>query len=139
MILVDTNVFSELVRPVPDANVVDWLFKRRHETLLSSLDVAEIDAGVRTTPGLAKRQLLHAWLERLIAEHAGRIVDFDLRAARQWARFQSAVLIADRRAGTRAIDTLLAAQALALDVPLATRNTRHFENTDLQVVDPWQA
>lgn len=139
MILVDTNVFSELVKPAPDANVVDWLFNHRRETLLSSLVVAEIDAGVRTTSGAAKRKLLQAWLDRLIAEHAERIVDFDLRAARRWAGFQSAVLIADRRAGTRAIDTLLAAQALALDVPFATRNARNFEDTEVTIIDPWQA
>ena len=138
MILVDTNVFSELVKPVPDGLVVDWLFQNRRETLLSSLVVAEIDSGVRTTPGAAKRNLLAAWLERLIVSHAGRIVDFDLPAARKWAGFQSALLIADKRAGTRTIDTLLAAQALALDVSFATRNAVHFEDTDVRVINPWQ-
>ena len=106
--------------------------------MLSSLVVAEIDAGIRTTPGPAQRKLLNAWLERLIAAHEGRIVDFDLRAARKWAGFQSAALIADRRAGTRTIDTLLAAQALAIDVALATRNAVHFEDTDVRVINPWQ-
>ena len=89
MILVDTNVFSETVRPVPDAAVVDWLFAHRHETLLSSLVVAEID-------------------------------------------------FADIRKGTRTIDTLLAAQALALDVPFATRNAVHFEDTDVSIINPWE-
>ena len=138
MILVDTNVFSETVRPVPEAAVVDWLFAHRRETLLSSLVVAEIDFGIRVTPGAAKRRLLSAWLERLIARHDGRIVDFDLNAARKWAGFQSKVLIADIRAGTRTIDTLLAAQALALDVPFATRNVVHFEDTQVHVINPWE-
>ena len=137
MILVDTNVFSELTKPVPDARVVDWLFVNRRETLLSSLVVAEIDAGVQTTSGRAKRRLLESWLDRLIAAHEGRIVQFDLAAAHCWARFQSKTLIADRRAGTRAIDTLLAAQAIARDIPLATRNARDFEDTTVRVIDPW--
>lgn len=139
MILVDTNVFSETIKPVPDAQVVDWLFAHRRDTLLSTLVVAEIDAGIRTTSGAGKRSLLQAWLARLIEEHRGRIVDFDLAAARCWAAFQAPALIADRRAGTRAIDTLLAAQALALDVAFDTRNVRHFEDTEVRVIDPWTA
>jgi toxin FitB len=139
MILIDTNVFSELVKPVPDAKVVDWLVAHRNDTLLSSLVVAELDSGVRTTPGRAKRDMLKGWLDRLIAAHAERIVDFDLRAARQWGQFQSKALIADIRRGTRMIDTLLAAQALALNVPFATRNSADFEDCGLELINPWQA
>ena len=139
MILLDTNVFSETFKPVPDANVTDWLFAHRKETLLSSLVVAELDSGIRTTSGRAKRAMLQNWLDRLIAEHAERIVDFDLRAARQWGQFQSKALIADIRRGTRTIDTLLAAQALALDLPFATRNAVHFVDTGVRVIDPWTA
>jgi predicted nucleic acid-binding protein len=138
MILVDTNVFSELVKPVPDAKVVDWLFEHRHETLLSTLVVAEIDFGVRTTRGADKRKMLAGWLERLLEHHKGRIVEFDLPAARRWAAFSAAALIADMRAGSRAFDTLIAAQALVLDVPLATRNLRHFEKTEVRIIDPWE-
>lgn len=139
MILIDSNVFSETFKPIPDASVTDWLFAHRKETLLSSLVVAELDSGVRTTSGRSKRAMLQGWLDRLIAEHAERIVDFDLRAARRWGQFQSKALIADIRRGTRMIDTLLAAQALALDVPFATRNAVHFEDAGVQVIDPWQA
>jgi predicted nucleic acid-binding protein len=139
MILVDTNVFSELVKPAPDDKVVEWLFAHRAETLLSTLVVAELDSGVRTTRDRAKRDMLAGWLDRLIAAHAERIVDFDLRAARQWGQFQSKALIADMRRGTRAIDTLLAAQALALNVPFATRNVADFADTGVGIINPWQA
>jgi predicted nucleic acid-binding protein len=126
-----------LVKPVPEARVVDWLFAHRGETLLSTLVVAEIDVGVRTTPGANKRRMLRGWLARLIEQHADRIVTFDLAAAHCWASFNAAVLIADERVGTRMIDTLLAAQALALGVPFATRNVRHFKDTEVRVIDPW--
>ena len=66
MILVDTNVFSELVKPKPDDAVVDWLFAHRKRTLLSSLVIAEIDFGVRTTSGPDKRKMLRGWLDRLV-------------------------------------------------------------------------
>lgn len=137
MILIDTNVFSEVVKPVPDPKVVDWLHERRNETLLSSLVAAEIDLGIRTTPGSAKRRMLEGWFNRLIEHHSGRIVDFGLDAARCWAGFNTAVLIADIRRGTRHMDLLLAAQEIALDVPFATRNAVHFEDTGVRVIDPW--
>ncbi len=137
MILVDTNVFSEIIKPMPDPKVVDWLYERRTKTLLSSLVAAEIDLGIRTTPGPAKRRMLERWFNRLIEQHSGRIVDFDLAAARCWAGFNTKVLLADIRRGTRPMDLLLAAQALALDAPFATRNAVHFEDTDVRVVNPW--
>ena len=139
MILVDTNVFSEIIRPVPDPTVVDWLYERRTETLLSSLVAAEIDLGIQTTSGAAKRRLLEAWFGRLLEKHEGRIVNFDLAAARCWAGFNTRALLADIRAGTRPMDLLMAGQALALDVPFATRNAVHFEDTDVRVINPWTA
>lgn len=139
MILVDTNVFSEIIKPVPNPKVVDWLYERRAKTLLSSLVVAEIDLGIRTTSGASKRRLLEPWFARLLEQHSGRIVDFDLAAARCWAGFNTKVLLADIRAGTRPMDLMLAAQALALEVPFATRNAVHFEDTNVRVIDPWTA
>jgi predicted nucleic acid-binding protein len=105
--------------------------------LLSTLVAAEIDLGIRTTSGPAKRRMLKGWFARLLEQHAGRVVDFDLAAARSWAGFNTKVLLADIRRGTRPMDLLLAAQAIALDVPFATRNAVHFEDTDVRVVNPW--
>jgi toxin FitB len=137
MILVDTNVFSEITKPQPNDRVVDWLFARRNETLLSTIVVAELTVGIRTTRGQTHREMLAGWLARLILRHENRIVSFDLAAAAQWGDFGSAVLIREGRVGSREFDTLIAAQALALGVPLATRNVRHFEGIGLEVIDPW--
>ena len=139
MILVDTNVFSELTKARPDDRVVDWLFARRNETLLSTIVVAELTIGIRTTPDARKRAMLVPWLGRLIARHDGRAVPFDLDHAAIWGDFGSKVLISEQRVGSRQFDTLITAQAMALGVPLATRNLRDFEDIDLEAVNPWTA
>lgn len=136
MILIDTNVFSELTKTRPDDRIVDWLFAHRSETLLSSIVVAELSIGIRTTPGTRKRAMLLPWLDRLIARHEGRIVPFDLPHAAKWADFGSKVLISEQRVGSRQFDTLIAAQAMVLGVPLATRNVRDFEDIDLVTINP---
>lgn len=81
MILIDTNVFSELTKPRPDNRVVDWLFARRNQTLLSTIVVAELTIGIRTTRGKTHRTMLASWLDRLIARHQDRIATFDLASA----------------------------------------------------------
>ena len=139
MILIDTNVFSEITRPRPDERVVDWLFAHRNETLLSPIVVAELTVGIRTTRGRSHRDMLAVWLARLIERHDGRVVPFDLASAAEWGDFGSAVLIREERVGSREFDTLIAAQALQLGVPMATRNGRHFEGIGLEVIDPWTA
>jgi toxin FitB len=138
-ILVDTNVFSEITKPQPDQSVVDWLFRHRDETLLSTVVVAELAVGIRVTRGERKRALLFPWLECLVADHAERIIPFDLPHAVKWGEFASKVLISDQRVGSRQFDTLIAAQALALCVPLATRNVSDFEELDIRLIDPWTA
>lgn len=136
-ILVDTNVFSEVTKPAPDPNVVKWLRAHRRETLLSTIVVAELGVGIRTTRGADKRAMLSAWLDRLIERHAGRIVTFDLPSAQRWGEFAAQVLISEQRVGSRQFDSLLAAQALARGIPLATRNVRDFEATGVKLIDPW--
>jgi len=138
MILVDTNLFSEITKPRPEDRVVDWLFARRNETLLSTIVVAELAIGIRTTPGAGKRAMLLPWLDRLIARHDGRIIPFELGHAAKWGEFGSQVLISDQRVGSRQFDTLIAAQAMDLGVPLATRNVRDFEDIDLITINPWE-
>ena len=70
------------------------------------------------------RAMLLAWSERRVARHESRIVPFDL--------------ISEQRVGSRQFDTLIAAQAMTLGVPLATRNVRDFEDIDLVTVNPWE-
>lgn len=64
---------------------------------------------------------------------------FDLDHAAKWGEFGSKVLISEQRVGSRQFDTLIAAQAVTLGVPLATRNVRDFEDIELVTVNPWEA
>lgn len=134
--LVDTNVLSELRRRDPDANVVRWMADRPATTLhLSVLTVGELRKGVEgMAEGARKRRLLD-WLEiELPMFFAGRILPVDAAVADRWGR-----LLAQAGRPLPAIDSLLAATALAHGLTLITRNLGDFQHPDLTVLDPWSA
>ncbi|WOE74094.1 PIN domain-containing protein [Alterisphingorhabdus coralli] len=116
---------------------MDWLLKHRDETLLSSIVAAELNMGINVTRGQDLRKMLKGWFDRLVEAHEDRIVPFDMASASKWAEFGSQVLIGEQRVGSRQFDTLIAAQALALEIPLATRNSRDFEGIGLVLINPW--
>ena len=125
--LVDTNVLSELRRRDPDANVVRWMADRPATTLhLSVLTVGELRKGVEgMAEGARKRRLLD-WLEiELPMFFAGRILPVDAAVADRWGR-----LLAQAGRPLPAIDSLLAATALAHGLTLITRNLRDFQHPD---------
>lgn len=131
--LIDTNVLSELRRRDPDVNVVRWMADRPATTLyLSVLTLGELRKGVEGLPeGNRKRRLLD-WLEvELPTFFAGRILPVDATLAVRWGR-----LLAQAGRPLPAIDSLLAATALAHGLTLVTRNLRDFQHPDLTVLDP---
>jgi len=132
--LVDTNVLSELKRKTPNAGVVEWFAHRPASTLfLSVLTLGEIRKGIEGIADAQRRTTLLDWLETdLPAFFSGRILPVDARVADRWGRLQAA---AGRP--VPAIDSLLAATALAHDLVMVTRNTRDFGGFGLQVIDPW--
>lgn len=136
MILVDTNVFSELQRTTPDNRVVDWLHAHKDETLLSAVVIGEFKLGICLTPGARKRELLSAWLDRLVELHTGeRTVPFDTSAALRYGEIIAALQRQWRSADVH--DGQIAAQALTLGCPIATRNAKHFRYEGIELVDPW--
>jgi len=137
MILIDTGVFSELTKSRPDSRVVDWLFAHRHETLLSTIVIAELGAAIRTTRGAENRRLLTLWLGRLIARHEGRVLPFGTEAAKRWAEFVAELILTGRYSDHH--DSQIAAQALVRGVPIATRESWSFEKLGSSLVDPWTA
>jgi len=138
MILLDTHVLSELMRPQPNPVVVAWVDAHSGEALVSAITQAEISLGIALLPNGKRRDALAAVARQMLAEDfAGRCLPFDAAAAEHFAR-----LVAERRRIGRPIttqDAQIAAIALANGVPLATRNSDDFAAIPgLVLVDPWQ-
>lgn len=137
MIVLDTNVVSELMRPAPEPKVLAWLDAQPANALwLTSVNVAELLFGLARLPdGARKRGLLASFAAMLEADFGGRVLDFDLRAATVFAE-----MAADReRAGHRVglADGQIAAICREHGATLATRNVRHFADVGLDLVNPW--
>lgn len=138
MILLDTNVLSEFMRPQPAQAVMAWLDRQPAEQVwVCSISRAEIALGLKLMPA-GKRQLALAQAtEAMFAEDfAGRCLPFDEQAALHYA-----AIVAQRTRAGRPIsteDAQIAAIALAHNLTLATRNVTDFEGIDgLKVIDPW--
>ncbi len=138
MILLDTNVLSELMRPRPDRDIVNWLDSfPREEVFLSSITVAEILYGIAGLPGgKRKNSLLQAATGLFEVDFKGHILSFDEKAAVEYA-----AVITERERVGRPIsmaDALIAGICRVSACPLATRNTRDFEATGVELIDPWR-
>lgn len=138
MILLDTNVVSEPLRPAPDARVVEWLDAQPLETLfLSAITVAELRAGLAVLPSGRRRTALLDKLEtRVLPLFAGRVLPFDLSCTQAYAQ-----MLAKARAvglGIATADGYIAAIAASMGFAVASRDTSPFKAAGLRVIDPWQ-
>lgn len=139
MIVIDTNVISELWKIEPNPNVLAWIDAQAIETLyLSAITVAELRYGLATMPDGRRRTIYQERLENeVLPAFAGRVLAFDLDASKTYAD-----LMARARAGGKAIgkaDGYIAATAAAHGLMVATRDTRPFETADLNTINPWEA
>ena len=139
MILLDTNVLSALMKTMPDETVARWLdLQPRDSIWITSVSLMEARFGLQTMPVGRKRAALTQGLKTLLEEKIqGRIALFDAPAAEQ-----AAELMAQRKLRGRPVelrDTMIAAIALATRGTLATRNTSHFADLLVPVVNPWEA
>ena len=137
MIILDTNVVSELIRPRPAVRVIDWVVRQVASRLyLSSISEAELRYGVEVLPEGSRRRNLRVAVEGLLREDfSGRILPFESDAARAYA-----LIAASRRAADRPIsgpDCQIAAIARSVGASVATRDTDGFEGCDVDVVNPW--
>jgi predicted nucleic acid-binding protein len=132
--LVDTNVWSELTKPAPDPRVCQWLIEHDHALWLSVLVIAEIRRGLEMPKARPRRADLLRWLNGLEATYNSRILKFDADAAHLFG-----ALLARRQGEATLIDLQLAAQAMAADMPIATRNGKDFAWTGVALIDPWNA
>ena len=138
MILLDTNVLSEFMRPQPATSVVAWLDEQpAGEVYTSAISRAEIELGLLLMPPGKRQEALSRAAWAMFAEDfAGRCLSFDEDAARHYAAIMSARTRAGRPISVE--DAQIAAIALAHRMPLATRNITDFELIEgLEVVNPW--
>ena len=139
MIVVDTNVISELMRGEPHPAVMAWVAAQPRSQLYTTyVNQAEILYGIGALPAGRRRTALAAAAEAMFAEDfAGRVLPFEVRAA---ARYPEIVL-SRRQAGNpiEKFDALIAATALAAGASIATRDTGGFSGCGLTVIDPWRA
>ena len=137
MILLDTNVLSELAKPRPDPRVVAWTRRSAPALAVPTIAVAEMAYGIeKLTAGRRRDALLDA-LHHLVVEFSDRLFDFNVAAAWAYGR----IFAAARRAGQPMAvpDAAIAAIALANACALATRNVKDFATTGLELVDPWRS
>lgn len=137
MILIDTNVLSELMKAKPAVEVLSWIDQQPAGQLyISSITVAEILYGIAQLPD-GKRKTAFADLAKLMFDEdfAGRILPFDTDAAIRYASLAAASEAKGRVADMA--DAQIAAIAVLYDAPVATRNVRHFDHLGVSVINPW--
>lgn len=136
MILVDTNVWSELLRPEPMRSVQLWEKDNADDLWLSTVVIGELLSGVHFLPEGRRKDRFLVDYDNLIEAHSYRIAAFDIAAALLYGPTLAYQEKAGRNPGTA--DTQIAATALARGFALATRNTKHFAGLGLKLINPWE-
>ena len=137
MIILDTNVVSELLRPAPSPGVEAWLAAQDGATVFfTAIGEAELRLGAAILPAGRRRTSLAEAIDAVLEEDfRGRILPFDTAATQAYA-----AIAATRRAAGRPIsqfDCQIAAIAHIRQAVLATRNTVDYENCGIEVINPW--
>ena len=138
MIILDTNVVSEPLKPQPEPKVLEWLNAQDPQTLfLTTITLAELLAGVETMPaGRSKTELSQSLLGRMLPLFEARILSFDTKSAQAFARVH-----ADAQAAGNPIsfaDGAIAAIAAANGFQVASRNVKDFKGTGIEILNPWE-
>jgi toxin FitB len=137
LILLDSNVLSELMKDAPNPQVIDWLDRQPRTSIwTTSLTIFEIRFGFQILPSGKRQERLAEAFEILLAHKLERrIATFDSAAARHTADLMAARRTAGRPGDLR--DSMIAGIALAANASLATRNTKHFDDLSIPIINPW--
>jgi predicted nucleic acid-binding protein len=136
VILVDTNVWSETMRPTPDPRVVAWLHAYRHQAAISTITIGELLAGLALLPDGRGKDFLAIRVEGLIIRARGRSYGYDEQAARALPT----IMAARKRGGrevSKPVDAMIAAVAASRRMAIATRNTSDFAHMGVELINPW--
>lgn len=137
MIVLDTNVTSELMKLAPSPEVAQWVRRRNTgELYTTSLTLAEIGYGIARLPEGRRKDLLAATAKEVFSAFADHVLAFDAKAAIQYGD-----IVSHRdRLGMpiKGFDAQIASICRAHDATLATRNVTDFQDTGIVVLNPWQ-
>lgn len=138
MIILDTNVLSALMQTSPEEIVIEWLDRVPAESVwITSITLFEARYGLALLPDGKKRKILTILFEEIVEKDLeGRVLLFD-----QMASEKAAHLAASRKKNGYTVDmrdTFIAGIALARKATIATRNTKHFRDLRVDVVNPWE-
>lgn len=138
MIVLDTHVVSEAMKPQPDAAVRAWLNDQAADTLyLSSVTLAELLFGIRALPAGKRKNLLDRALAALLELFEDRVLPFDTEAARRYADL--AVTAKNGGRGFPTPNGYIAAIAASRGFIVASRDTSPYEAAGVSVINPWKA
>ena len=137
MIILDTNVVSEPLKPAPSQAVLDWLDRQAPETLyLTAVSLAELLAGIEILPqGRRRPELEQAMARQIVPLFEGQILPFDAKAAEAFGKVQAGAQAVGNTIGFA--DGAIAAIAAAQGFVLATRNVRDFRGAGVALINPW--
>ena len=137
MIILDTNVVSEPLKPAPSQAVLDWLDRQVPETLyLTAVSLAELLAGIAALPqGRRRLELEQVITRQIMPLFEGRILSFDAKAAEALGKGRVGAQAVGNTIGFA--DGAIAAIAAAQGFALATRNVRDFRGAGVGVINPW--
>lgn len=140
MILLDTNVVSEALRPAPSERVIRWLNANQASSALSSLTIFELLAGIALIQAGPRKEALEKAISRAVRRFGPRVYAFDAAAAQTAAR----LLVLARSQGlglhqipNKLVDLQIAGIAAAYGLQLATRNVGDFAGLGIELINPW--
>ena len=139
MLILDTNVLSEVTKPRPDRHVLEWLDGLDEDhCFISVVSIAEIRRGVELLDVGRKRDALAEWLAAGLPQRfEHRVIPVNEPVALAWGDMMAFAKRNGR--GLASMDGLIGATALARDLTLATRNTKDFEGFGIPIIDPWKS
>lgn len=136
MIVADTNLISEPLRPAPDPGVLDWINSHAEQLALTSITIGELFSGAQKLPQGTRRTRLLEQITLLANEADARILAYGDSEARAYATIRAGCEAKGRTISVE--DAMIAAICLTTQSPLATRNVRDFEHTGVTILNPWQ-
>ncbi len=133
--LVDTNVLSELARPQPAGEVMDWFVKHESHLYVSSISLGEIRKGLELLPRGKRRAGLHVWFKAVCDRMDGRVLSFNTSTAHVWGQLVES--LEKKGVHIPTVDGQLAATAQRHGLIMVTRNIADFKNAGVKVFNPF--